>query len=167
MSIDISKADSGRFYDFEESHEVSSLIFADRMAEFTALSRIKGKYIVDGTTVYVNSYIDADISFRCDKCLEPTDRHLHFKFDAVYYLEGKEIDGDYSYGNYTLDFSEAVKEQIMLNIPTKVVCKEDCKGVCPVCGINLNTSDCDCVREEIVEKQNPFSALKDLLSKDN
>lgn len=167
MSIDISKAESGKFYSFEEQFNVTLSIFGDRIAEFIAPSIIKGSYVVDGTTVYINSYIDTDIRFRCDKCLEPVAKHLHFKFDSTYYLDGKEISGDYPYNNFTLDFTDAVEEQIMLNLPTKVVCSDECRGICPICGTNLNKLNCSCVKEELPKKQNPFSALKDFLSQDN
>lgn len=166
MAIDISKAANGLFNKFEDSVIPDSGILGGRMGRFLTPAVVKGNYIVDGTMVYVNANINVDIEFNCDKCLAPIKRKINVKFDVTYYLDGKEAEGDYSYNNYTIDFAEGVSEQILLSLPSRVVCREDCKGFCTICGCNLNETTCDCVKEEVV-KDMPFSALKNFFDKTN
>ena len=59
---------------------------------------------------------------------------------------------------------EAVRACVLLEVPAKVLCREDCKGLCPVCGANLNHGTCTC--QEGAEVTNPFSALKSIVLKD-
>ena len=46
-----------------------------------------------------------------------------------------------------IDVDEIVKEQILLAVPTRMLCREDCKGICPECGTDRNTGECNCVTE--------------------
>jgi uncharacterized protein len=58
-----------------------------------------------------------------------------------------------------LDVDEIVKEQILLAVPTRMLCREDCKGICPECGIDRNTGECSCVADNIDPR---WAALKNL-----
>ncbi|MBN2285360.1 MAG: DUF177 domain-containing protein [Tissierellales bacterium] len=62
-----------------------------------------------------------------------------------------------------VDFSEVVIQSIYLSHPMKALCKEDCKGICPVCGINKNKESCNCVIEKIDPR---LSNLANLLDKE-
>ncbi|HQP29583.1 MAG TPA: DUF177 domain-containing protein, partial [Syntrophales bacterium] len=59
----------------------------------------------------------------------------------------------------TLDLDPIVYEQILLQIPLKILCREDCRGLCPHCGANLNDGPCRCPEEAVDGR---FSALKKL-----
>jgi len=59
----------------------------------------------------------------------------------------------------TIDVDEIVKEQVLLAVPTRMLCREDCKGICPECGTNRNTGDCTCVTHDIDPR---WAALKNL-----
>jgi hypothetical protein len=58
------------------------------------------------------------------------------------------------------DLSEIAAEQIYLGLPLKPVCKNDCRGLCPVCGVNRNLEECACVGEEIDPRLAPLLAFK-------
>jgi uncharacterized protein len=58
-----------------------------------------------------------------------------------------------------LDVDEIVKEQVLLAVPTRMLCREDCKGICPECGTDRNTGECDCVTNDIDPR---WAALKNL-----
>ena len=58
-----------------------------------------------------------------------------------------------------IDVDEIVKEQILLAVPTRMLCREDCKGICPECGIDKNTGECQCVTDDIDPR---WAALKNL-----
>lgn len=71
----------------------------------------------------------------CSRCLDSTEQCVDYNFDFHYPLSSLED---------TLDIDNDVREEILLNFPTKVLCKPDCKGLCPHCGVNLNLETCEC-----------------------
>ncbi|OQX87366.1 MAG: hypothetical protein B6D55_03630 [Candidatus Omnitrophica bacterium 4484_70.2] len=73
----------------------------------------------------------------CSRCLEEVEKEILLKFQFNYDID--------SVGSY-LDMDETIREHILLNFPMKVLCKPDCKGLCPSCGVNLNYQKCLCGR---------------------
>ncbi|MGQ0540872.1 MAG: DUF177 domain-containing protein, partial [Blastocatellia bacterium] len=63
-------------------------------------------------------------------------------------VSGEDLDVDLLIDD-SLDLNEIVREQILLNLPQQIFCKEDCKGLCPKCGANINLIDCNCNETEI------------------
>ena len=59
---------------------------------------------------------------------------------------------------------DAVSDALLLELPYRFLCSENCQGICPVCGKNRNIAPCTC--QEGGERQNPFSALSELLTED-
>lgn len=59
-----------------------------------------------------------------------------------------------------VDLREIAREQILLNLPLKPVCRSDCKGLCPTCGVNRNRIECSCRPDEIDPRLEPLLALK-------
>lgn len=98
---------------------------------------------------------DIVLSVPCDRCLESVevsfdiDVDLVLEFDENGKLKATEDDYDeLCYVNgYDLDVDKMVCEEIMIGFPMKVLCKEDCKGLCPNCGTNLNRHECGCDRQ--------------------
>lgn len=74
-----------------------------------------------------------------------------------------EEDEVYEYRGEELDFSRMVEDLIFLNLPLSSVCSEGCKGLCPVCGCNLNLVQCSCAQDETI---NPFLSLRTLRNVD-
>ncbi|OPL13160.1 MAG: hypothetical protein AVO38_14075 [delta proteobacterium ML8_D] len=122
---------------------------------------------VDGD-VHVNGNVAAMISIRCDRCLEEYNQKIDTSFFYTLVpsqsLEGKkEIALDKEdmevsfYDGAEIQIGEIFREQILLQIPMRHVCREDCKGICSGCGADLNIEKCRC-RSEILD--NPFSVLK-------
>lgn len=99
-------------------------------------------------------YLDINISFDffgfCDRCAEKVKKHFSFdvKRIVVEKLENEEDDDDYIVvSNRELDLDELVNEEVSLSLPNKILCKEDCKGLCPKCGANLNVKQCNCKKD--------------------
>ena len=69
---------------------------------------------------------------------EETDSDLESAFEKDYFIEG-----------YNLDVDKLAYGEALLNWPSRVLCSEDCKGLCPVCGQNLNRSECGCDRTQL------------------
>lgn len=85
----------------------------------------------------------------CDRCLEPVETKVDCEFDTEVFapnvLALMEDADDMSYlDGYEFDVTDFVNLSVLMNMPSKVLCREDCKGLCPVCGCNLNEKNCGC-----------------------
>lgn len=99
--------------------------------------------------------VRATIHVECSRCLEPLPVPVDGQFDLLYLPESaapegpeqeladEDVDTAY-YRDGIIDLAELVREQLYLALPMKPLCREDCRGLCPLCGTNLNTSTCDC-----------------------
>ena len=63
-----------------------------------------------------------------------------------------------------LELDDAVRTAVLLELPSRILCKEDCRGLCAQCGANLNVNACSCQKD--LTSRNPFSALASLLNED-
>ncbi len=81
----------------------------------------------------------------CDRCLTPTDVSVSFDFDYVVDVS-KDSDCEYLDGKELL-VEELLYPDMLMNMPVKVLCRQDCRGLCHVCGSNLNNGDCGCDRD--------------------
>jgi len=109
----------------------------------------------------------------CARCLEPISREVGRKFDLLYRPQGSdagkeelsvtavEAEVGYYQGEGLL-LEDVLREQILLALPLKAICREDCKGLCPHCGGNLNVVPCACA-EPLEDPR--WSALKDIREK--
>lgn len=102
------------------------------------------------------------LSADCDRCLDRFSRDEAYQFDHILVRELNEEDTD-AYilvENARLNLDELVRSDILLSLPTKLLCKDDCKGLCQTCGNNLNHIVCTCSRKECDPR---LEALKKLL----
>ena len=80
-----------------------------------------------------------EVSIPCARCLEPVAVRLEIPLENELELENKDyIDG------YNLNVDQLVHDEALLVWPERVLCREDCRGLCGVCGQNLNEGSCDC-----------------------
>ena len=84
----------------------------------------------------------------CSRCLKPVEISVPISFEySVVKPDGyHEIDEDEQYfmNGYELDAETLINNELIMCLPMKVLCEDDCKGLCPVCGKNLNEGDCGC-----------------------
>jgi len=116
--------------------------------------------------------VQSTLELSCSRCLEPfrwaVDEPFELTYEPRQASDGdpeREIaDEDFSaaqYDNDTIDLEQLVKERFEMSLPMKPLCVEGCKGLCPVCGGNLNRTTCTCTHEW----EDPrFAALKHLKS---
>ena len=97
------------------------------------------------------------VELPCSRCLEPYETPIDAAFDLRYQPrstntgEGeREVQDDdlttSFYENDEIDLGQLIREQIYLSLPMKPLCRENCLGLCPVCGTNLNKGACSCKR---------------------
>jgi len=113
------------------------------------------------------------VEVACARCLEPVQQDVKRDFDLLYRplgadagreetpVAGTEAEISYYEGEGLL-LEDVLREQVLLAVPVKVICRQDCKGLCPQCGANLNFAKCSC--SEPLEDPR-WSALKDLRRK--
>lgn len=111
--------------------------------------------VKSGENVWVRGPVNAELSLTCDRCLEEYTYAVQADLDielvpknkvpggAEMELRSEELD-QYYYEGEEIDLDPYVYEEAMLNIPIKALCSESCKGMCPVCGKNLNLGECRC-----------------------
>ena len=97
--------------------------------------------------------IDLVISFNfnCDCCMENLRKKMHFIFNHfIDDVSDSENDVDrIVIENYKLDLDFVIREDILLEFPSKILCKSDCKGICQRCGKNLNLGACNCEKSYV------------------
>ncbi len=116
------------------------------------IAKAGSKYVLDGR-------LSGRLIIRCDRCLEQYVSDLESDFSLflaispsgqgqseIEFLED-DMGIDFLSGN-EIDLEEVVKAQIYLSLPIKCLCSEDCFGLCPVCGVNLNIETCGCQRKK-------------------
>ena len=98
------------------------------------------------------------LELACDRCLKPFTLPVDATFDLRYQPRADNVgEGELKieeddlttafYDNQTIDLGQLMREQFYLSLPMKPLCLEDCRGLCPFCGTNLNRGSCDCKRE--------------------
>jgi len=105
--------------------------------------------------ILARTTLKTNINISCSRCLSPFDYALVLNIEEEYFqtidistgtaLPSPEEPGSFTVDeNNILDLSEAIRQYALLAIPMKPLCHEECAGLCPVCGVNLNQSSCDC-----------------------
>ena len=112
--------------------------------------KAKGALSAKADVVYLDLVIDYTFHGVCDRCadevVKPSTVEIHRI--AVEELQDESDDDDYVIAEgRVLDLDELIHEEVVLSLPSKILCKEDCKGLCPQCGANLNYEKCDCKKE--------------------
>lgn len=107
--------------------------------------KLTGELESDDGNIYLTGILEAKIKVECDRCM----------CDLIYNIEsevtesfGSMIVGKTDYvepiNQSTIDLGPIIEETLLLSLPMKAVCDSDCKGICTVCGQNLNQQSCDC-----------------------
>lgn len=104
-----------------------------------------------------------DYFCECDRCLKPLKKHFAFEFSHILIAQAQEDESDdyIQAPDYKLDTVSLLRDDILLELPSKFLCKESCKGLCPKCGKNLNEGECSCSTKETDPR---LAVLKQLLS---
>lgn len=131
--------------------------------------RIQGQISnVGGAVLEFEGSVDTRITQLCARCMKPVEVPLHiviqqrFAKDQASDVETPDEDRDIlPMENDRIDLDETILHEVQLGVPMKVLCKEDCKGLCPICGQDLNEGQCDCEEDNTDPR---WEALKGLFS---
>jgi len=115
--------------------------------------------------------LEGRVEVNCARCLEPVEIAASRSFDLLYRPLERERgadevaihEADTEIGYYSgegMELEEALREQILLAVPIKSLCRPECKGLCPVCGGNRNQQPCQCERRAPDARWGTLGALK-------
>lgn len=145
MVIDVKKLKrSGKescSFHFDYEADDSAITLPD--AEYSRPVSVNGTLTLGGNEVWAEGEIEYFVSTKCSRCLDDVIFHNIVEFDETF-SEDDNSDGAYLYSRGLVDLTEMVNEKLLLSFPVSVLCKEDCKGICSGCGVNLNHEDCKC-----------------------
>ena len=102
------------------------------------------------------------LSLACDRCLKPFQQEKTLNFEHILVQKLNSANDDYLVcADGVLDLEELVRTDVLLELPTKVLCSEDCRGLCSQCGKNLNEGSCTCEKKQIDPRLAVLSQLLD------
>ena len=123
--------------------------------EFSGRHPVSRPVTVEGRVYSSADVLHLDLTARsmldavCDRCGAPFDLPYEVPFECLLAEELEEDDNDdiLLLDNGTVDLGELARETFILNMPSKTLCREDCRGLCSSCGVNLNFEACRCKKE--------------------
>lgn len=145
--------------------EVSLSVMEDGKKEvvFTQALRLELELTGTGSAIIVEGTVKTAVQLSCDRCLKPFSLPIEAPFSETYYPAGlgQKIHREewVPFKDEVIDLMPEVMKTILIELPMKAVCQDDCRGICPSCGQNLNTGDCNCEHEKIDSR---LGVLKDL-----
>ena len=169
MRIELENLEGGKG-DFAHVYRPEDLNPVDERISLTGPASISGKVRLSGHEVFVNGHVETRVQVECDRCLQQVELPVNSDFSLEYITgsdyESSEVaeltEAEMSvavFDGKALDVDEIVKEQVVLAVPTRMLCREDCKGICPECGVDRNTGECSWVTNDIDPR---WAALKNL-----
>ncbi len=140
-----------------EGEEPSSLLGLEENASIVADRPIKYKLLghkVSGG-ILVEGRVSTKVGGECGRCLQGVRQKIENNHISLFF---ENPPGE------MLDVTGDVREELLLEFPINLLCSEDCRGLCPGCGANRNTEQCDCEdsAEDMPEDENPWRALDGL-----
>ena len=169
--------DEGLYLESEEAPASFPTVAEAAEAEgctFVAPLQTRLRVIRVGEMVEVEGTVESRVRLSCSRCLAEYDEPLVSSFALTYAREmpevtdeagGDEVElsaeemGLILFHGEEIDLREAIAEQVIMALPMRPLCREECRGLCPQCGANLNETDCGCERPALNVK---FAALKEL-----
>ncbi len=169
MLISLSRLTADGFR-FDHQYTANELDLSNHEFLFRQLPQVAGRVSRVGVDIRLHGQLQASLEIRCDRCLEAVSLKVDTPLD-LFYTPGEMERGksgeaevlardlDFAvYENEEINLDETVLEQLELLLPTRALCREDCEGLCPQCGTNLNDEKCRC--EQPIDPR--WQALADL-----
>lgn len=164
MIIDIQTLINKEVLSFEEEAQVSlrQLDLATTTTDY--MTKVYGTVTKYGDLFTVEGYVDLDLKLLCDRCMSEFETPIHAPLYCQFTSNDEKIDeeeGIKRVSKSSIDLSEDILQAIVMDLPMKALCQEDCKGMCKKCGMDLNKGTCSCDRSDIDPR---LEQLKDIFS---
>ena len=170
MKIDLSIITKSINKELTQEADISLTSFRSRLGDFPIVRKAPVTLQIrneENAAVFVKGTVDIDVMIPCARCLEEVRTPIRFDIDKKLTVREEGLvdeemeEPDYLIG-FELDVDKLVYAEILVNWPMRVLCKDDCKGICKVCGMNLNKGACSCQRTELDPR---MAAIQDISSK--
>jgi uncharacterized protein len=169
IELDSLEGTDGRF---AQTYETEQLALSDERVHLAQPAKVTGRIKRANREVVVKGHISSRVQVECDRCLKFVELPVETSFNLEYVTpqtyearraaELSENDMTLSvFDGEAIDIDELVGEQILLALPSRVLCEETCKGLCPVCGGDRNLADCACESTEVDPR---WRALRELVN---
>jgi len=169
MRIELDKLEEhgGRF---ERLYDTNELPLDDPEVRLVEPAEVSGRVRREGTEVALSGQLQAKLEVVCGRCLQPVElpisadfserfvRDVSWAAEEQHELQPEDLNVSVFDGE-GLELDDLVREELLLAVPVNVLCREDCKGLCPSCGIDRNLSKCQCEAEEVDSR---WQKLKEL-----
>lgn len=151
----------------EKSYAPRDLDFRDGRFRQTDALKVHAVAELAGSEIRLRGRLETRVEAECDRCVARVELPVERDFDLVYrpvetIAREEEIEiseDELEVGFYSragIELTDAVKEQVILALPVKLLCGPECRGLCPRCGVNLNLQSCHC---EPPRNESPFARL--------
>jgi uncharacterized protein len=165
MKIDLrSLKEENAYLEFKESPD--SLELEAEGMEFSSPVELKLRILKSGKNYIGEGEVKTEVGFECSRCLNKYTQAVKSEIRFLLKEEKEQIileseeGGDQIQKGSFFNLDDLVRENLVLSLPLKPLCFVDCKGLCPVCGVNLNLSTCECKREVIDPRWEKLKKLK-------
>ena len=153
MLIDLSNVLSEPHRSVDETVPCELKIFRNGLGEYPVTEssdiHVKINYMENGK-LQIEGTCKLTVEIPCDRCLDDVEVKVELEFehkittDTEAEDQSEELDENNYIDGYSLDVEQLVYNELLVGWPTKILCSEDCKGICNVCGQNLNKGTCNC-----------------------
>ncbi len=152
LKVQIFKGESVPFNFKISAEKFCSEDFLDN-GKFLGELEISGETVSNDLGIIIRGKIKCCKEFNCDRCLALSKENQIHEFEEE--IDSAEIIED------LIDITDLVRDTLIASQPIKNLCKVDCKGLCPVCGKNLNEGECNCQRFNVDPRLAPLMKFKD------
>ncbi|MBX3243457.1 MAG: DUF177 domain-containing protein [Acidobacteria bacterium] len=151
MKIDLAAIRTTR-KEIEVSFPLGS-IDASSDAEIVANVEFRGSVWRDHRGPHISGHFATKVKLECVRCLAVIEKAIEGDFDDLFAEEEQTTPGeleltpelmDVSFAGDSVELAEVLREQILLEVPEQIFCRDDCRGLCPKCGQDRNLIDCNC-----------------------
>src|SRR5437660_116605 len=150
---------------------INELSLDDREVRLLGPGTVHGRIERRGNELELSGELTASIEAQCGRCLQPVRLPIHSEFaerfvptvswraEEQHELHEEDLNLAVFDGE-TIDLNDVVREEVLLALPGHVLCNEDCKGLCSICGIDRNVSRCQCESKAIDSRWNRLKEVR-------
>ena len=133
-----------------ESFEMPKITFMGEDFVFSSPLRVEGSILNNSKTLELHLEVSGKAEVHCARCGKPLSVDVNFPVTETLVRENSESSGDEEaviYSGNEIELDDIITTNFLMTVPVKYLCREDCKGLCPSCGADLNETTCDCDKE--------------------
>ena len=153
MIIDLSDIikDYGGRMNVSASIEMDDTEFLGESFKFQKPLKVEGAIINNTKSLELSAKAEGEMQVHCARCSQPFNVPVKFRIHEILVREGSDSADDETvvFSGEKLDISDIIMNSFLMSVSGKYLCSEDCKGLCPKCGADLNDGDCGCDKDEI------------------